>query len=886
MLTSDRGIAGIKKRIKIVLFKSQNISSKFLKSVVPKSKNDMQKASYWKHTIPLKNVGLYYLRDGLLLDLTSIYEAVFRMLSKKSVLFWNYDESFDTGYIANFSVDKSKDLVNTIVENPEKIISSLESTKKEIKNLVNNSINKCNEQFTDACEKVGTVELKKSKYSTRKLNNRFDSVQSKFNRVIKDWNNTLFALGEDWELNYDLHSSRYSAIESYFRFEKSLSIKNRIQVNPQFKEMYDSLNFILEKLRQPATDLQKIERVLTFLKENLKKILLSSVIPNLINIISDLKLPEMIDDTVSEIGNKINKIPEKRAFVKTITYDKRIKTSDIDDINPREIISFNALPKLAESLRAIKSEIINKLKEIQSELINLGNMADFSLESAINAVLVENLSQTESKEIALEGVAISLDKKEKLEESFRDSINNALVEIRRSIAEFNDEMYSFTESSKIVDIRLQLAKTKTKAKAKETRDKLLTRGKTFVPVAYSQIKKYYKQGFRIYTDTRKQFGLIETKESITSEVSDFLSETTTAVEKLPYIYRRLFQISPLENERLYVARQQEEKQLEIAYKKWLQGGYAPVIISAEKGGGITSFLNISLSRLDGKIIINRRSVKPTISTASEILRLFEEIFNVEKFANSEDLINYLNNDVSSQMIVIENLQHMYLRTLKGFDGLKFLTRIIPRTSKNIFWITSSTLYASDLLNKIIRLDDIFGYQISLQPFQTNQITQLIKKRNSISGYNLEYEPDPSFLRKKEFDRLPFEQQQKLLEQDFFSAMNKFAQSNVSLSLLFWLRAINEIQERKVCINADFNISDSILKSLSKEKLFVLQSLILHDGLKADDLARTTNFSPAEATQLLQILFDDGVLVKNEDVYLINPFLYRQSVTILKTKNLI
>jgi hypothetical protein len=77
-----------------------------------------------------------------------------------------------------------------------------------------------------------------------------------------------------------------------------------------------------------------------------------------------------------------------------------------------------------------------------------------------------------------------------------------------------------------------------------------------------------------------------------------------------------------------------------------------------------------------------------------------------------------------------------------------------------------------------------------------------------------------------------------------------------------------------------------LNSLSSEKIFVLQSLVLHDGLRVSDLAKTVHYSIEETTQLTQILYDDGILVKNGDVFLINPLLYRQTVLILQTRNLL
>ena len=130
------------------------------------------------------------------------------------------------------------------------------------------------------------------------------------------------------------------------------------------------------------------------------------------------------------------------------------------------------------------------------------------------------------------------------------------------------------------------------------------------------------------------------------------------------------------------------------------------------------------------------------------------------------------------------------------------------------------------------------------------------------------------------------QQQNILEKHFFNSLNTFAQSNVSLALLFWLRSIKEIKEKKVYINADLEISDTILNSLSSEKVFILQALILHDGMRVSDLTQTINNSLNETYEIVQILYDDGVLIKNDEVFLINPLLYRQSVVLLKSKNLL
>jgi len=884
-LSTDKRLIKSIKRTKNFFLQVQQLILKTANYIRGKFKKQPLDINYWDQQIPLQNVALYYLRNKLLEKISLIYEEELKQLSQKSVAIWNYDESYDEEYISNFILSGSNKEKTSVIH-PETIIAELESQKGEINRKLLLAVEECNEEFNITCEKVGTIELSKSKFDSRRINNHLSDVKKDFEKIIKECNNTLYALGEDWELNYDLESIRYSAIEVYLKFGKSLSVKNNLQIYPHFNEISSSLNSVNTKLKQPAATLQDFERLIVYSKDSLQKVLLSSTLPNLINSISDLKLQEMIGEAKRAIKNEIRSIEETRVFVESTTYDKRIKSSDIDEIFPREFISFNTLPKFLTSLDEIKENSSFESQNIQSELINLGNMADFTLESAITAATKEGLSLEKTIEIALDGIKMSQDKRNELLDSFNSLCDKVLEDLRRSVAVYCEELYNLTESSKIIEIKVQLAKAKARAKVKETRGRLFLTLKKFAPKILNWIKLNSKKLFSFYYDTRKQFGLTDYKETIASEISDFLSSANQSLDNLPYIYRRLFQLSPLENDRLYINRELEESQMDVAFKNWLNGGYAPTIVSAEKGGGITSFLNIFSNKLEKEITVKRLSIKPTITIDADFLKILQDVFLPERFLGFEDFIKYLNKPENKQAIIVENLQHLYLRRVKGFVCLKLLTDIIAKTNKNIFWVTSTTVYANDYLARTIRLNDIFGYRVVLKELQSNQIIDLIKKRNSISGYNIVYQIDPVTARKKEINKLPFVQQQNILEKQFFNSLNKFAQSNVSLALLFWLRSIKEIKEKKVYINADLEISDTILNSLSSEKVFILQSLILHDGIRVSDLTQTINNSLNETYEIVQILYDDGVLVKNDDVFLINPLLYRQSVVLLKSKNLL
>ncbi len=157
------------KRIKITTFKSQQLILRFINSILIKVKRKPIKSKYWDQKIPLRNVGFYFLRNKLLKNLSSIYQEVFKTLSKKSVAFWKYDERYDEGYILNFIKSSSSELVVNSAENPETIVAELELLKEELKRKTLTAIKECIQEFHNNFTKVGTIELSKSRFNNKRI---------------------------------------------------------------------------------------------------------------------------------------------------------------------------------------------------------------------------------------------------------------------------------------------------------------------------------------------------------------------------------------------------------------------------------------------------------------------------------------------------------------------------------------------------------------------------------------------------------------------------------------------------------------------------------------------------------------------------------------------
>jgi uncharacterized protein YfbU (UPF0304 family) len=870
------------KKIKHKFYNFSSTSVRVRNNIAAKFNKPGVEIKRWKQIIPQRNLAYFFFRDKLLKEFAELYNHTCRTISINSVLFLEYDANIDYTFLNNFVPPKNRLQIKSSGYSPAQLIKKLEDLKKEITERINGLIDECILEFVEACEKAGTIELNRHKFRDAKIRSVNQKVVSGFEQLIAEWDNNHFALGEEWKLNYDFESVRYSVLRAFYKLDKSIAVRMKIQINPPFNSATETLNKVFLELSKEKTENESFIRKLKIAKEDIHSELSGSTLPGLINTITDMQIPQLLDDTLTGIKKIFDDVVGVRTFRVEADYSVPLSSDSLNPIYPGEFLSFKALPVITENFSKIKEEFIHELKNIQSELINLGNMVDFSIESGISAFNTKEMKEQELKEIVIEGIKISLDKNEKIKNDYQAICENSLRRVLETLILFNAETFKFNNKGDLLASDQRVSESKLKFRTLET-DKtqkpssIKTRENLDDDHERSRNLSEVLENLRTHSG---EFGLT----GLNNGNSDFMKKSIFAMERLPYIYKRLFQISALEHNRLYLRRELEESQLQNAFKVWLSGGFAPVIVTSERGGGKTTFINLNLSRFAEQFSTTRIRINPTIYTIEDLLDVLKPIVNIETLSDYSEIIELLNKSATRRIIVIENLQHLFLRTVNGFNAIKVFLEIITKTSKNVFWITSSSSFAFEYLKKSIHIDDFFGYHINLADVGYEHMIDLIKKRHALSGFSLLYVPDLNGESKKDMSKIEDSEYQISLERKYFKSLSLLAGSNISLALLFWLSSIIKIMERTLYLSAELEISNTLLSSLSSEKIFILQSLILHDELKLTDLNKILNYSIYETTLLMQVLTDEGIVTKSENIYFINPLIYRQTAALLKSKN--
>jgi hypothetical protein len=270
-----------------------------------------------------------------------------------------------------------------------------------------------------------------------------------------------------------------------------------------------------------------------------------------------------------------------------------------------------------------------------------------------------------------------------------------------------------------------------------------------------------------------------------------------------------------------------------------------------------------------------------------LLDVMKKIFGVKKATDFNDLLKMIKLQGLKKVIILENIQNIFLRVIDGFQGLEKLLLFISQSSRQIFWIVTCTLYSWQYLDKVLHVSKYFHKTIQLGDMPEDQVREIILKRHRVSGFEIKYAVPPDILSSRKFKKLPSEnKKQEYLQDLFFRDLNDLSSGNISVAMLFWQRAIREVLPDKLIVNPIINIDFSFLYQLSYEELFTLTALMQHEILNVEQHASIFHQNKTKSALMLNKLLNNGIIIQHSNGYHIHPFLYRAIVRTLKSKNIL
>ncbi|WP_020527626.1 ATP-binding protein [Flexithrix dorotheae] len=879
------------KRIKKTRYYFSKFPGKVSNSFRKLFKRKTKPPKRWRHQVPMRNIAYYYFYGAMMTELKVLIKDIYLSINSTNLSVWEslsgLNKSFiDLSIANNFDEWDPVDL-NALAEKFNLLSGKLEDQKKDLPKYLSSAFEKIEQKYFSAIDRVGTLELSKRKFSDRAINRLKNSLKKEYNSELEGWNNTLFTLYEDWRLDLDLYHLVFNVVDTYYEQKGIYNKKVNDNVIPQLEQIETFFNDLIAKVQNfKGKGVKTFNQLLTQEKSLIEQELTNKNLPAATRALLEQDFPKMVGQIELEIENQVQGMKKNRTLTSLAKYDKSISDKEFSKISPHELINFESLPSLLKVSKKVKARLLQTVNKLIQEIGELDSIADYNLATAIENSTTPDYQLAKGKEIAEDGLKRALARTEDIKEDLIQSEEIFAQELGEGLLGFVNKIISFTNTENIFKLKIVITKAKAINKAKAVRKETIAYIKNLIP----QIIKSSREGLEYLSERYEWFkeliGLSKGASKISTEISDYLAATEEATARLPYVYQRLFKSDSITDSILVDTREEETAALKLAFDNWQLYRYVPSVVIGEKGSGNTTVVNSFLKKYNEKFSVKALTVSRQITNKEEFLQFFQEAFPDGNFTNLEDLIAYLNDYNEKMIIRMEDIQNLFLRMVGGFIGIKYFVELMSKTNKKHFWICTCTVYAWNYLDKALDISDYFGYTIRLKELTSQKIADIILKRHKMSGYNIFYKPDPLVISGKKLAKMDQEESQAYLKEDYFSFLNKFTGSNISLALIFWMRSTEEILEDTINISTLRNLDFSFLNALSTKKIFLLHALLIHDGLTQENYARILNQGKETVRQEFTLLFDDGLIIYKNDHYFINPLLYSQIVILLKAKNLI
>lgn len=299
--------------------------------------------------------------------------------------------------------------------------------------------------------------------------------------------------------------------------------------------------------------------------------------------------------------------------------------------------------------------------------------------------------------------------------------------------------------------------------------------------------------------------------------------------QLPDEYLERFTLYALQNKDFLKSREEELKSLELAYENWKIVN-SPLLVVNDPGEGGTSLLHASTYIYPtAKILETNQAIdsyKKLISILTNILRIDED------FKSLKDLEKYIQSSDENHVVILENIERLFIRRIRGFDLLEDFLLFLHATKSKIYWIISINKYSFYYLNRVKYFSSHFPSIIHLKPISKQQLKEEILNRNN--GYNLVFLKPNKITKKfeKQLKKATKEERQVLLENLFFKRLFSFAKGNISKAILYARNSAYNVKEKAVFIKP---IEIKVLEELSLNELFILEAIFQHRSLSIKEL---------------------------------------------------
>jgi hypothetical protein len=860
------------------------LGSKIIKPKKMSFETDGFVESFW--TLPfLKD--LYEIRvdiyKKIISDLNDIHEKM-EIFQDISMFFDRFNEVFSE-INKNDMETTIKELDETIefINNISKSTTELTTEKDEkIKALSR----KIEEDMSQKIKYAGTMIVPRSSFSIESNKIKREKEMGKCISSCEKWKKYFDFCISSWHKDLELSELQFNTALTGLEITNMINSRHEEKIDPALNSIRD----LVIKSKAEIVELKKgegseLKKAIMLQNRSITKTLRSELLPKLLESIRNTNYKNLTDLLLDKISQFTDNIKDSHTIITKQDLNSFSPLPHTDRIPTKTLIK-NRIEQITHKKAAT---FLEKIKTDQEKLLRRINDIDTIINSNFEAslnILRENEGEPlKSIEVAAEGLERTGILVEELSVEFEN--------IRASATEFcigiTSEMINKTEDfsidEKVLNLKMLLMREQTFKKMKASFSKAFLFIKHGWDKAVTVITETFSRSKKQISSIRKITGLSAGTDSVGFGFTQYLNNSIKKIEKLPYVYQRLFRMEPLTGEDLFAARKTELNTIKQDYLLWKDGAVASIALFGEKGSGKTTLLNIARNTFLTSSRTVNIELSGTISKSEDLFEILRGSFGLEDVKSFDELESKLLEGNSRFVCIVENIENIYLRTVDGFEAIERFLLLISKTHSNIFWIVSSSLYAYLYLDYVIEIKKHFQRSVLLGPLSENEVEDIILARHFSSGYSLIFKETgtPKTQHRKMRDE---KEKQISLRKEYFAELSRISDGNIYNSIILWLNAIIKVEDEKIIVGSNIVSEYAFISQLPKETLFTLAAIIQHDSITVENFMLIFRNSRIVAEKTLERLATSGILQKTGESYNIHPFLFKSVAKVLKQNNIL
>ncbi|MBI9035237.1 MAG: hypothetical protein JEZ03_12270 [Bacteroidales bacterium] len=373
----------------------------------------------------------------------------------------------------------------------------------------------------------------------------------------------------------------------------------------------------------------------------------------------------------------------------------------------------------------------------------------------------------------------------------------------------------------------------------------------------SQVWYRHSKGVLLAQKLNKSEEYNQTRVNDVLNILDKISIDDQILTQIPFYYQQLFLRKEYYLNEFWVGRQKELDEFHSSLDRYNAGFKGGILVKGERGCGKTFFSQYAVNKFLPES--NLYVVNPPYAGSSDpedFKKTMQNVFEVRQYDQAFSELP------PNSVIIFDSLEQWWERRSGGYRVLNMIVDLINRFHDKYLFIVNVNIHSFEVINSVHKIESKFLHLIDLDPFNSEQIKEIIMLRHK-SG-NLRFE-----LFRKKHRKMHYWDNARLFAKYF-----NFSKGNVGVILDAWIANIVEVDQQTIYISEPLIPETSVLDNLELEWWLLLVQFILHKRMSIKRLSKITLLDESNLVDMIVILKRSGVVVETSaDIYEINRFLY-------------